>query len=96
MKLPSPSTTGSILGKKPLSIKKNTYHQFALEEIIYKYFLLFFLPATKRVTFKNLLSAQAQVNDTSNSPIKSPPVKVTMSQLAAQIVNYITISVSAD
>ena len=64
-------------------------------EIIYKYFLLFFLPATKRVTFKNLLSAQAQVNDTSNSPIKSPPVKVTMSQLAAQLSRPITITSSS-
>ena len=51
--------------------------------------------ATKRVTFKNLLSAQAQVNDTTNSPIKSPPVKVTMSQLAAQLSRPITITSSS-
>ena len=51
----------------------------------------------KRVSLKNLLSAQAAQNSdgachgNSNSPIKSP-VKVTMSQLAAQLSRPVTIT----
>ena len=49
----------------------------------------------KRVSLKNLLSAQAAQNSSdighSNSPIKSP-VKVTMSQLAAQLSRPVTIT----
>ena len=54
------------------------------------------LLAAKRVSLKNLLSAQANANQNSeaagsNSPIKSP-VKVTMSQLAAQLSRPVTIT----
>jgi hypothetical protein len=56
----------------------------------------------KRVTLKNLLSAQAAQSSSAGiggsseavSPIKSPQVKVTMSQLAAQLSRPVTITSS--
>ena len=60
------------------------------------------LLAAKRVSLKNLLSAQANASGSggmhnsehigNNSPIKSPTVKVTMSQLAAQLSRPVTIT----
>lgn len=53
----------------------------------------------KRVSLKNLLSAQASQSSAAaagiapdNSPMKSPQVKVTMSQLAAQLSRPVTIT----